>query len=588
VLICVDTLLGVVTEGIFAEQPGTAGYTGPNVLGLGNANIILHNVDNSVPLGSYNRIPNPAVPYSGYIGILSNATIQTDNLSMQQVGETGNNAIFGSLDSLPLVAMNYQTSTPMSPTVQVVDTNGTRLSTDSIQRGSGFVHALMNTNSMTASIFGANPGAKNINNSVVGDQFGPSRCSYDTPAGGLATTTTISSTTTVVTVTAPNAFMVGEWVTLGLITNVSGTANFTSTLGLLLNGTEVQITGGDSATFYTFNFANAGFSSTSDIGTAWPHSSFRTCMIGGPSNLLTAMDWEADYWNGTQWVVNLGIPATGNALTGLLGTNIPSLSASNTFTASQNIDGAVVGNVYNLATWSHEIGNSTGAGCTTNCWTINGSPTVTLNSTDFIDPLGGNSMTKVAFSSAGNLQDVNGSSLSSGTSYAVSFEACYGTNTSTGVFTGTEIGTATGMGGNAGVNMVQCSNTTPVYTHYCSYATPTSSLTNTVQINWGTTPIGGTATIYLYGVSVAPSPLGGACPSAWTTTANPLTLNTPGVQASTFLGNVITPGSAQFTSGSGAPSGSCTSGSLYTNTGGTLTTTLYVCVSSAWNAVTIP
>jgi hypothetical protein len=39
----------------------------------------------------------------------------------------------------------------------------------------------------------------------------------------------------------------------------------------------------------------------------------------------------------------------------------------------------------------------------------------------------------------------------------------------------------------------------------------------------------------------------------------------------------------------GAPSGSCTPGSIYTSaTGGTLTTTLYVCVLGLWHAVTIP
>jgi hypothetical protein len=43
--------------------------------------------------------------------------------------------------------------------------------------------------------------------------------------------------------------------------------------------------------------------------------------------------------------------------------------------------------------------------------------------------------------------------------------------------------------------------------------------------------------------------------------------------------------SALWTSGSGAPSGSCNSGSLYTNTGGGANTTLYACYSGSWNAV---
>jgi hypothetical protein len=43
-----------------------------------------------------------------------------------------------------------------------------------------------------------------------------------------------------------------------------------------------------------------------------------------------------------------------------------------------------------------------------------------------------------------------------------------------------------------------------------------------------------------------------------------------------------------WTSGSGAPSGSCASGSLYTNNSGDASTTLYVCVSSAWRPVRIP
>jgi hypothetical protein len=37
-----------------------------------------------------------------------------------------------------------------------------------------------------------------------------------------------------------------------------------------------------------------------------------------------------------------------------------------------------------------------------------------------------------------------------------------------------------------------------------------------------------------------------------------------------------------WTTGSGAPSGSCTSGSLYSNSNGSSGSTLYVCVSSAW------
>lgn len=43
-----------------------------------------------------------------------------------------------------------------------------------------------------------------------------------------------------------------------------------------------------------------------------------------------------------------------------------------------------------------------------------------------------------------------------------------------------------------------------------------------------------------------------------------------------------------WTSGSGAPSGFCASGSLYTNNSGDASTTLYICVSSAWRPVRIP
>ncbi len=61
------------------------------------------------------------------------------------------------------------------------------------------------------------------------------------------------------------------------------------------------------------------------------------------------------------------------------------------------------------------------------------------------------------------------------------------------------------------------------------------------------------------------------------------------VLASTCTANVLALNSGQsWTSGRGAPSGSCTSGSLYTNSEGAASTTLYVCISSAWNAVTIP
>lgn len=37
-----------------------------------------------------------------------------------------------------------------------------------------------------------------------------------------------------------------------------------------------------------------------------------------------------------------------------------------------------------------------------------------------------------------------------------------------------------------------------------------------------------------------------------------------------------------WTSGSGSPSGPCTSGSLYTNIGGSTSSTLYVCIAGSW------
>lgn len=61
------------------------------------------------------------------------------------------------------------------------------------------------------------------------------------------------------------------------------------------------------------------------------------------------------------------------------------------------------------------------------------------------------------------------------------------------------------------------------------------------------------------------------------------------VLASTCTANVLALNSGQsWRSGSGTPSGSCTSGSLYTNSAGAASTTLYVCISSAWKAVAIP
>jgi len=43
-----------------------------------------------------------------------------------------------------------------------------------------------------------------------------------------------------------------------------------------------------------------------------------------------------------------------------------------------------------------------------------------------------------------------------------------------------------------------------------------------------------------------------------------------------------------WATGSTTPSGSCPTGAIFTNTGGSLSTMLYVCVSSAWVAITIP
>lgn len=61
-----------------------------------------------------------------------------------------------------------------------------------------------------------------------------------------------------------------------------------------------------------------------------------------------------------------------------------------------------------------------------------------------------------------------------------------------------------------------------------------------------------------------------------------ITLNASAVQ----INGPIRPGdtSASWTSGAGTPSGSCTTGSLYTNTSGGTGTTLYVCEAGAWVA----
>ena len=70
---------------------------------------------------------------------------------------------------------------------------------------------------------------------------------------------------------------------------------------------------------------------------------------------------------------------------------------------------------------------------------------------------------------------------------------------------------------------------------------------------------------------------------------NERTTASSAVLASTCTANVLALNSGQsWRSGSGTPSGSCTSGSLYTNSAGAASTTLYVCISSAWKAVAIP
>jgi hypothetical protein len=431
------------------------------------------------------------------------------------------------------------------------------LTNNSTTPGSGWYEdSMVNPTFMNNAFLGTSPGY----NLPYGHRFTTQDSWWDT--GGQSTAETITSWTYTSTSPASITFNVSG-------TNTLGTSNCVVIAGLTIGAPFNSQPGGcsriSSATTSSFTVATntlpviilaSSFpSSATESGTATQyHAAMRFGFEGGPQFTGSSVCTEVGFYNPSvpsppspsppnyppAWQTCQGATVGSSTIT----TNGSEIhNGKQTFNGSAQfsagIQGAFIGNVYNLATWSNQIGYSTGAGCTTHCWTISGGPTVTLNSTDFVDPMGGNSMTKVAFSSTGNLQDVNGLSLSSGTSYAVSFSACYGTNTATGVFTGTVIGATVGTGANAGFNMVQCSNTTPVYTHYCSYATPTSSLTNTVQINWGTTPAGGTGTIYLYGVSVAPSPSGGACPTAWTTTANPLTNDVPGVQAQLFLGSLI-------------------------------------------------
>lgn len=59
-------------------------------------------------------------------------------------------------------------------------------------------------------------------------------------------------------------------------------------------------------------------------------------------------------------------------------------------------------------------------------------------------------------------------------------------------------------------------------------------------------------------------------------------------QALRNVGTFTFSNGATFTSGTNAPSGTCINGSLYTNQSGGASTTLYVCISATWNAVTVP
>jgi len=58
----------------------------------------------------------------------------------------------------------------------------------------------------------------------------------------------------------------------------------------------------------------------------------------------------------------------------------------------------------------------------------------------------------------------------------------------------------------------------------------------------------------------------------------------PGALDSFVVAGTLTIGSVTISTGTGAPSGGCTTGSLFLRTDGGSSTTLYVCESSAWSA----
>jgi hypothetical protein len=343
--ICGEFINGTVVNGPWANPP-TPGFFGPNVYSIGSGGL---KFDSTLQFSSTSEVTGG----NNWVKALSNTNVTLVNQSSSDAGEYGGNlasANMRAFSTLRVVPVQYAGVTAVPSILYFTPTGTSQFTTNAV-----YSHDVVN---FFDPVVGRN--RVGTGNESFTTQYAGSKCMTDTPAGGITTTTSLSSSTSVVTVIANNSFQVNEWVTFGVISGTtSPTVNFTSTLGLLLNGTTAQITSA-SSTQYTFNFSNAGFGSAADVGTAAPHSSIQQCMVGGPT-VGTTFDFELNGWTGTSWT--LGPSFNLNLATGIwnlampANSNLNSINLNNSGTA--NFTGGIAPNFVN-----QQAANNTGGKCT--------------------------------------------------------------------------------------------------------------------------------------------------------------------------------------------------------------------------------